>query len=139
MTPASILASLTARGFALELSTDGRLLVTPGSKLTPEDALAIREHKGALVRELTNTPKQLRCGCWEFADGCLVLALVKHKRGDLVRCQAHGWDAGTGPAPTSEAGWMERVANHNAALSVEPAQERPRPARRSRVKGLFDQ
>ena len=52
MTPSDLLAHLRSIGFTITLATGknaGQLLVDPGSKLTPEQIAAIKEHKPAIL------------------------------------------------------------------------------------------
>lgn len=53
MTTSAILTRLTAAGLALEVK-DGRLLVKPRSKVTPNLDRLIRRHRDALVESLTD-------------------------------------------------------------------------------------
>jgi hypothetical protein len=46
--PPALLAALRARGFALA-AAGGKVTVSPGSRLTPDDRAALTRHKGALL------------------------------------------------------------------------------------------
>lgn len=48
-----IISGIRARGFAVELTQDGGLAVTPASKLQPHDRELIRSNKAAIVDYLT--------------------------------------------------------------------------------------
>jgi hypothetical protein len=75
VTPDSLLADLRTRGFDVGV-TDGRLRVSPGSRLTPADRAAIRSHLPALVGLVGGLPRCARCGrpvdgkgrCWRCCD-----------------------------------------------------------------------
>lgn len=52
MTCREIQELLQAGGFTLSVAADGRLLVSPGGRLTDDMRAAIREHKEALIDEV---------------------------------------------------------------------------------------
>jgi len=49
MTAADTYLALFGRGLRLRADDDGRLIVSPGDRLTDDDRVAIRRHKGELL------------------------------------------------------------------------------------------
>jgi hypothetical protein len=64
LTATVILARLRAQGFAVTLTPDLRLCVTPGRRVTPELAEELRSHREALLEALAREcpwPVGFRC------------------------------------------------------------------------------
>lgn len=69
MTARQLSDRLTINGFTLDVTPDGKLMVTPASRLTDDLRAAIKQHKQALLDELDiehdrNMRKRLASGAW---------------------------------------------------------------------------